>query len=186
MVRKFLIERFMSVRYFDGCMMGVLGNTGQPMKKSWSIAGNFKELSKLDSFRCDGTHEHDQSRGKAPKLAENDTFKLTDMLHECFRVAARDQASKRKACSVKFACPVKMSDSRLAANPAGREAVLDEATRERNKRGWAHIHNRILYALVVRNQGEGTLGSDFVEGLMNEWSPASAVRFYGKDDPLHG
>ena len=145
---------------------------------------NFKELSKLGSFRCDGTHEHDQSRGKALKLAENDTFKLTDMLHECFRVAARDQASKRKACSVKFACPVKMSDSRLAANPAGREAVLDEATRERNKRGWAHIHNRILYALVVRNQGEGTLGSDFVEGLMNEWSPASAVRFYGKDDPL--
>ena len=108
------------------------------------------------------------------------------MLHECFQVAARDQASKRKACSVKFACPVKLSDSRLAANPAGREAVLDEATRERNKRGWAHIHNRILYALVVRNQGEGTLGSDFVEGLMNEWSPASAVRFCGKDVPLHG
>jgi len=46
MVRKFLIERFMSVHYFDGCMMGVLGNNGQPMKKSWTIAGNFKELFK--------------------------------------------------------------------------------------------------------------------------------------------
>ena len=46
MVRKFLIERFMSVHHFDGCMMGVLGNNGQPMKKSWTIAGNFKELFK--------------------------------------------------------------------------------------------------------------------------------------------
>ena len=57
------------------------------MKKSWTIAGNFKELTVLDSFKCDGKHEHDQSRGKALKLAENYTFKLTDMLHECFRVA---------------------------------------------------------------------------------------------------
>ena len=30
-----------------------------------------------------------------------------------------------------------------------------------NKRAWAHIHNRILFALVVRNQGENTIASDF-------------------------
>jgi len=65
MVRKFLIERFMSVHHFDGCMLGVLGNNNQPRKKSWTIAGNFEELSKLDSYRCDDSHEHDQSRGKA-------------------------------------------------------------------------------------------------------------------------
>ena len=111
MVRKFLIERFMSVHHFHGCMMGVLGNNGQPMKTSWTIAGNFKELSKLDSYRCEGSHEHDQSRGKSFKLAENYTFKLTDMLHECFQVAVTDQASKRKACSVNFAFPVKTRDS---------------------------------------------------------------------------
>jgi hypothetical protein len=53
-----------------------------------------------------------------------------------------------------------------------------------NKRAWAHIHNRILFALVVRNQGENTIASDFTEGLMGEWTPASAVCFYGKGDPL--
>lgn len=37
---------------------------------------------------------------------------------------------------------------------------------------------------MVRNQGEGTLASDFVEGLMNEWTPLSAVRFYGNREPL--
>jgi hypothetical protein len=121
----------------------------------------------LDHCWKDGSHEHDQSRGKALKLAENYTFKLTDMLHECFRLAGRGQASKRKACSAKFACPVKMAGSRLAANPAGREAVL-EATRQRNKRWWADFHRKLLYSPVVRNQGEGTLASDFAEGLMNE------------------
>ena len=56
MARKFLIERFMSVHHFDGCMMGVLGNNSQPMKKSWAIAGNFNELSKFDSYCCNGSH----------------------------------------------------------------------------------------------------------------------------------
>ena len=184
MVRKFLVERSMTMHHFDGCMLGVLGNDGQPMKKSWSIAGNFKELAKLDSYKCDGSHEHDQSRGKALKLAENYTFKLTDMLHECFRVAAKGLVSKRIACSVKLACPVKLADSRFTANPASREAALDAATRDVNKCAWAHIHNRILFALVMRNQGENTIASDFTEGLMGEWTPASAVRFYGKGDPL--
>ena len=116
MVRKFLIERFMSVHHFDGCMLGVLGNNNQPRKKSWTIAGNFEELSKLDSYRCDDSHEHDQSRGKALiNLAANYTFKLTDMLHECFRVAAVGQASKRNA---KLACCVKMADIATRSRPS--------------------------------------------------------------------
>ena len=36
MVRKFLIERSMTTHHFDGCMLGVLGNNGQPMKKEIS------------------------------------------------------------------------------------------------------------------------------------------------------
>ena len=155
MVRKFLIERSMTIHHFDGCMMGVLGNNGQPMKKSWTIAGNFKELAKLDSFKCDGKHEHDQSRAKALKLAENYTFKLTDMLHECFRVAVVGQTSKRIAPVVKLACPAKMANSRFAtANPASHEAAL-EAAREANKRAWTTVHSRILVALAMRNEGEG-------------------------------
>ena len=184
MVRKFLIERSMTTHHFDGCMLGVLGNNGQPMKKSWTIAGNFKELAVLDSFKCDGKHEHDQSRGKALKLAENYTFKLTDMLHECFRVAVVGQTSKRISPAVIRACPAKMADSRYAtAHPASREAAL-EATREANKHAWVHLHNRILYALAMRNEGEGQASQDLVDGLMTEWTPASALRFYGREDPL--
>ena len=138
----------------------------------------------LDSFKCDGKHEHDQSRGKALKLAENYTFKLTDMLHECFRVAVVGQTSKRIAPAVKFACPAKMADSRYAtAHPASREAAL-EATREANKQAWYLLHNRILFALAMRNEGESQTSQDLVEGLLNEWTPASALRFYGREDPL--
>jgi hypothetical protein len=60
-----------------------------------------------------------------------------------------------------------LADSRFAANPASREAALDAATRDVNKRAWAHIHNRILFALVMRNQGENTIASDFTEGRIN-------------------
>ena len=140
MVRKFMLERSMVMHHFDGCMMGVLGNNGQPMKKSWTIAGNFKELEMLDSFKCDGSHKHDQSRGKALKLAENYTFKLTDMLHECFRVAVVGQTSKRISSVVKLACPAKMADSRFAtADPASREAAL-KAARDNNKEAWRKLH----------------------------------------------
>ena len=130
MVRKFMMERSMTPHHFDGCMLGVLGNDGHPMKKSWTIAGNFKELEILDSFKCDGNHKHDQSRGKALKLAENYTFKLTDMLHECFRIAVVGQTSKRISSVVKLACPAKMADSRFAtADPASREAALNAHVR---------------------------------------------------------
>ena len=175
-----MVRKFLTLHHFDGCMLGVLGNNNQPRKKSWTIAGNFEELSQLDSYRSDDSHEHDQSRGKALKLAANYTFKLTDMLHECFRVAGVGQASKRNA---KLACRVKMADSRPAADPASREATL-EATRKRNKEWCADIHSKLLFAMVIRHQGEGQNTCDFVEGLLNKWTPASAIRFFCKDDPL--
>ena len=106
------------------------------------------------------------------------------MLHECFRVAVVGQTSKRIASVVKLACPAKMADSRFAtANPASREAAL-EAAREANKQAWNTVHNRILVALAMRNEGEGQVAEDLAEGLMSEWTPASALRFYGKNDPL--
>ena len=106
------------------------------------------------------------------------------MLHECFRVAVVGQTSKRIAPAVKFACPAKMGDSRYAtAHPASREAAL-EATREANKQAWYLLHNRILFALAMRNEGESQTSQDLVEGLLNEWTPASALRFYGREDPL--
>jgi hypothetical protein len=77
-----------------------------------------------------------------------------------------------------------MADSRFAANSASRKATLDASQRELNKNAWTNIHHRILLALAMRNQGEGQIVNDFTEGLMGEWTPASAIRFYGKNDPL--
>ena len=151
MLRKFLIDHSMSTRHFDGCMLGVVGNDGQPIKKGWATAGNFKELAKLDSFKCDSSHKHGQSRGKALKLAENYTFRLTDLLHECFRSAAVGQISETLRYP-KLACPVKMADSRAAAEPASREAALQTAVQERNKAWWADVHGKMLFALIIRHQ----------------------------------
>ena len=39
MVKKFLIDHSMSMRHFDGCMLGVTENGGQPIKKGWTVAG---------------------------------------------------------------------------------------------------------------------------------------------------
>ena len=66
--------------------------------------------------------------------------------------------------------------------PAARPAL--EATREANKEAWLLLHNRILFALAMRNEGENQAAQDLVDGLMTEWTPASALRFYGREDPL--
>ena len=183
MVRKFLIENSMRVHHFDGCMLGVIGNNDKPMKKGWTIAGNFKQLSKLDSFKCNGNHQHDESRGKALKLAENYTFRLTDLLHDCFLQAAVGQTSKTSLPVVR-ACPAKMAAFLAAASDdAGREAVL-QANLERNKAYWGDVLGKILYSIVLRNRGDGQDTRDLVTGLLNEWTACSALRFYGKGDPL--
>ena len=190
MVRKFLIEHSMSMHHFDGCMLGVLGNNDLPMKKGWTIAGNFKELSKLDSFKCDGTHTHAESRGKSLKLAENYTFRLTDLLHDCFHEAASGQASKRNH-RVCVACPAKIADMSsstfdaqfAATDSAGREAML-EAQLEHNRSYWQNLFGKILTALVMKRQGESADSEELATGLLSEWTPLSAVRFYGKGDPI--
>ena len=55
---------------------------------------------------------------------------------------------------------------------------------QNNKDWWADFHGKLLFALVIRCQGESAESKDFVEGLLNEWTPLSALRFFGKDDPL--
>ena len=76
-----------------------------------------------------------------------------------------------------------MADSRAAADPTSREAVF-MAKFQNNKDWWADFHEKLLFALVIRCQGESAESKDFVEGLLNEWTPLSALRFFGKDDPL--
>ena len=150
---------------------------GQPIKKGWTIAGNFKELSKLDSFTCDVSHKHGQSRGKALKLAEIYTFRLTDMLHEFFRSAAVGQSSKSSRYP-KIACPVKMAQPN---QPAARLCLKLPSKKEMQPGGPTCMASCLHWSFVIKD----TCGFvDFVEGLLNDWTPASAVRFFGEDDPI--
>ena len=54
------------------------------MKKGWTIVTDIEQLAKLAQDKCDGTHEHDESRGKALKEAEGYIFELADLAHKCF------------------------------------------------------------------------------------------------------
>ena len=102
----------------------VTDNEGLPMKKGWIIATNMEELSRLSKYICDDSHTHGQTRGKAPKLAENYTFSLTDFIHNCFR----SRASPRKNCLVRerLAVPAMSTTSKMygrALASAGLTAV---------------------------------------------------------------
>ena len=46
------------------------------------------------------------------------------------------------------------------------------------------MHGKLLFALVIRHQGESQDTCDLVEGLLHDWTPASAVGSFGKDDPI--
>ena len=67
-----------------GCQVGVTDEHGRPIKKGWTISSDIEAFAALEQLRCDGQHEHAQSRGKALREAEGYTFKLTDKLHTMF------------------------------------------------------------------------------------------------------
>ena len=56
---------------FDGCAMGLTNRDGLPMLKTWNIATNIDEFEVLENYKCDGEHEHAQSRGDDLKRAES-------------------------------------------------------------------------------------------------------------------
>ena len=58
---------------------------GTPIKKGWTISSDVEEFAALEQLRCDGQHEHAQSRGKALTEAEGYTFRLTDRIHTMFK-----------------------------------------------------------------------------------------------------
>ena len=62
-VQKWLASEKLVKHHFDGCAIGLVGESGQPMLKGWTVASDMSELDCLDAYRCDGTHEHEQSRG---------------------------------------------------------------------------------------------------------------------------
>ena len=89
----FLTKYKMNKYEFHGCKIGIKGRNGKPMKKQWVVASNMPTISAVEYFKCDGSHEHDESRGTHLKEAEGFTlmpftvhFPNMPPCSRCFRV----------------------------------------------------------------------------------------------------
>ena len=108
-VHKFVKRFQLELLPFHGCQFGVVGAKGKPMLKSWQVASNMETLFKLKEYKCNGQHDHDQSRGNSLKLAENYTFALTDFVHKAFHDAAakaqKTQAKEQRLALAAMSAP---------------------------------------------------------------------------------
>ena len=84
----FLTQYKMNKYEFHGCKSGMTGRNGEPMKKQWVVASNIPIIS-VEYFKCDGKHEHDESRGTHLKEAEGYTHVYTDAVHTTFSACSR-------------------------------------------------------------------------------------------------
>jgi hypothetical protein len=51
-------------------MYGLVGCSGNPMKKPWSISSNTSFMQHALNLLCDSSHPHDQVRGEFAKRSE--------------------------------------------------------------------------------------------------------------------
>ena len=98
----FLTKYKMNKYEFHGCKIGIKGRSGKSMKKQWVVASNMPTISVVEYFKCDGSHEHDQSRGTHLKEAEGYTFVYTDAVHNAFSEHATMQPLLSSDCAASF------------------------------------------------------------------------------------
>ena len=98
----FLTKYKMNKYEFHGCKIGIKGRNGKPMKKQWVVASNMPTISVVEYFKCDGSHEHDESRGTHLKEAEGYTYVYTDAVHNAFSEHATMQPLLSGDCAASF------------------------------------------------------------------------------------
>ena len=98
----FLTKYKMNKYEFHGCKIGIKGRNGKPMKKQWVVASNMPTISVVEYFKCDGSHEHDESRGTRLKEAEGYTYIYTDAVHNAFSEHATMQPLLSSNCAASF------------------------------------------------------------------------------------
>ena len=183
MVQAFL-KRYQLTPYpFHGCQFGVQDLHGLPMKKGWMIATNMEELSVLSEHVCDGSHTHGQSRGVALKLAENYTFALTDLIHDCFRSRASTAQTAPKRRVLAFPAMASRTIGERQTERAMKSAGLTSVPQQSNMTewlafrryldeqgdqhcGWEDIFQTILGAATVNGQGAKPEDLEMASGLI--------------------
>ena len=133
---------------FHGCQLGLTNEHGQPMLKGWAVVTDVPSLSILDSYRCDRTHTHAQSRGKALKSAETYTYEYTDLVHKCF---------SQEIASGAMAAPVLLAE------------WDDEREIAENSAAWDDALKSLFVAMNWMELGNTETTKQFVRGMMNDF-----------------
>ena len=191
-VQRFLQKHDLVPHSFHGCRFGIVGGKGLPMLKGWTIASNMDSMSVFDQYQCDGSHQHDQSRGSALKVAENYSFMLTDLVHSCFSSTVLAQAQRSKADQPRSlrACPALMASSsrQTSASDATRESVPSPAKLwpgfydlVGNQAGWEQLFCTLACVGNTRELGLLQEGKDACLAFMSEYTCQTIAGVYLKD-----
>ena len=105
-VRRFKEQHALEHHDFDGCATGLMNMHGDPIKKPWTIATNFRQLGlELSRFKCHCEVQHAQGRGEALKRTESYTYRMTDAIHRTFKKSTNSEAFSSRASAVAILAP---------------------------------------------------------------------------------
>ena len=178
-VQAFLRKYGMDKYKFDGCQVGTCDRHGNLIRKQWTLASNLVTYSAFTAFKCDGSHQHGESRGSDLKNAENYTYKMTDMIHKIFREHAHDKYSTK---GTQYACPVIDCKTWIAQHPetitmARRNvpALVQTVPQRSLLTYWHEEIVNLAYHLVKSQVIQDQRTEQLFEGLLSQYTPQSLL-----------
>ena len=130
-----------------GCAYGLQNRKGNPMKKPWSICTNSHSVATRLTWKCDGTHKHEEARGIDCKLSEGYTDMLAQEVHSALAHAFVSPVSS----------PASATLPRRSTRPAAAAILLSAdsgATRPRQRCGPASLLYSISSAPRCRSPSD--------------------------------
>ena len=178
-VQAFLSKYGMDKYKFDGCQLGTCDKHGNLIRKQWTLASNLVAYSAFTAFKCDGSHQHGESRGNDLRKAENYTYKVTDMIHKIFKEYAHDKHSTR---GTQYACPTINCTSLTAQHPetitmARRNvpALVQPVPQKALLNYWHEEIVNLAYHLVKSQVIQDQHTEQLIEGLLSQYTPQSVL-----------
>ena len=174
-LRKYGMDRYK----FDGCQVGTCDKHGNLIRNQWTLASNLVAYSAFTAFKCDGSHQHGESRGSDLKNAENYTYKMTDMIHKIFREHAHDKHSTK---GTQYACPTIDHKSCIAQHSetvtmARRNvpALVQTVPQGSLLTYWHEEIVNLAYHLVKSQVIQDQHTEQLIEGLLSQYTPQSVL-----------
>ena len=178
-VQAFLRKYGMDKYKFDGCQLGTCDRHGNLIRKQWTLASNLVAYSAFTAFKCDGTHQHGESRGSDLKNAENYTYKMTDMIHKIFKEHVHDKHSTKYT---QYSCSAIHCDHSTAQHPetitmARRNipTLVQPVPQKHLLNYWHEEIVNLAYHLVKSQVIQDQSTEQLVEGLLSQYTPQSVL-----------